>query len=107
MPKSGMEMLLGTMGIDPTEVRASIETFMSTMKSTAEAINANQVRIEVKLDTIIANQDQASQAAAQASTVPVLENGEATGVLITDEKFPDAVLKDAGVLEGWPNGRSS
>jgi hypothetical protein len=104
---SGIEILLKAAGIDPGEIRASIDQFMSSMKATADAINANQGRIETKLNTIISNQEKASQAASQATTTHVLENGRPTGVLLTDEKFPDEVLKDAGVLEGWPNGRSS
>lgn len=94
MAKSGIELLLAAAGIDPAEIRANIEAFMASMKATAEQVNANQKRIEDKLDLILAAQPPAP------TTQHIRENGELTGVLVTEEKFPDEVLKDAGILNG-------
>ena len=94
MPKSGMEMLLGAMGVDPTEVRANIEDFMTAMKATAVKVSENQDRIEAKLDEIL---DRLETISPKPSTQELIEDGKATGVLVTDERFPAAMLKDAGM----------
>lgn len=46
----GMEMLLGSIGINPEEIKASIEAF----KTIAEEVKTRQERVETKLDFIIA-----------------------------------------------------
>lgn len=91
MELSGMARMLKTMGVDTDEIQAQATTFMQGMKAQAETINANQQRIEVKLDAILGRLDAIAPAPA---TREILENGEPTGVLVTDEKFPQAMIDD-------------
>jgi hypothetical protein len=84
---SGIGLLLQSFGFNPEEIKGSVESFIAHMKDQAAAINANQARIETKLDTII-------DLLPRAMTTPILENGEATGVLVTNEKFPQEMLDD-------------
>jgi hypothetical protein len=90
-PNSGMAMMLKTLGLDPEEIRANMESFMAGMKAQAEAIDAKLTRIEAKSDRIeaaIAEQGPVKQTAA------ILEDGETTGVYITNEKFPQVMIDD-------------
>ena len=88
---SGMAGLLKTMGVDTDEIQAQATTFMQGMKAQAETINANQQRIERKLDAILERLDSISPA---PSTREIIEDGKPTGVLVTDEKFPQAMIDD-------------
>ena len=54
MAMSGAAMLLKSMGLDPEELQQSIEAFKSSMAGAVQKIDANQARIEAKLDEIIA-----------------------------------------------------
>jgi hypothetical protein len=89
---SGMAGLLKSMGVDTEELTATANQFMEGMKAQAQTINANQTRIETKLDAIL---ELLNTSAPAPATRELLENGERTGVLITDEKFPQAMLDDA------------
>jgi hypothetical protein len=95
MAGSGIEMLLRAAGVDPNEIRASIENFILQTKGAIEQINTNQRTIERKLDLILANQLEAGVTKEYQKA-----DGERTGVLETTEKFPDAVLVDAGMIGG-------
>ena len=89
---SGMEMMLKAMGLDPDELKSSVEGFMVHMKDQAAKINANQARIEVKLDEM--RELVLDVVGPRPSTTHILENGEPTGVLVTSEKFPQAMIDD-------------
>jgi hypothetical protein len=91
MALSGMAGLLKSMGVDTDDIQAQATTFMQGMKAQADTINANQQRIEKKLDEILGRLDAISPA---PSTREILENDAPTGVLITDEKFPQAMIDD-------------
>ena len=103
MPPSGMGMMLKSMGLDPDELKANVETFMQHMKEQADKINANQARLE---EMITANQASLNSIAqilsglstlvtTQNSTTHILdEEGKKSGVLITSEKFPQEMLDD-------------
>ena len=97
-PQNGMAGLLKTMGLDPDELKANVEGFMAGMRDQAAKINGNQERLEAqgsrvesKLDAIILRLDEAIP---PGSTREILEDGAATGVLITSERFPQAMLDD-------------
>jgi hypothetical protein len=98
MAMSGMAGLLKALGVDSDQFQAHFETFTAGMRAQAETINANQLRIEaqgarieVKIDALA---DRLDSIAPAPTTVEVLENGEATGVLIHSEKFPQAMIDD-------------
>lgn len=91
MALSGMAGLLKSMGVDTDDIQAQATAFMQGMKAQADTINANQQRIEKKLDEILARLDAIAPA---PSTREILENDAPTGVLITDEKFPQAMIDD-------------
>ena len=111
MAPSGMQMMLRSLGLDPDELKANVEGFMATMKTAVEKVEANQLRIEgkleelsqysaaimLKLDTII--QEPPS---FQGTSRQIFEDGKPTGVVLTDEKFPRALY---GVGEQADNGR--
>ena len=86
-----MAGLLKTMGVDTDDIQAQATNFMQGMKAQADTINANQQRIEKKLDEILGRLDAISPAPA---TREILEDDKPTGVLITDEKFPQAMIDD-------------
>lgn len=95
-------MLLSSFGIDPTEMRQNVEGFMVTMKTAAERINANQARLEAgqarledKLDFIQRLIEQPGETVKLTD-----ESGQDTGILLTSEKFPQELLKDAGIIQG-------
>lgn len=72
---------------------------MVHMKDQAAKINANQARIESKLDQQEAKFDDLRElvldvVGPRPSTTHILENGEQTGVLVTSEKFPQAMIDD-------------
>lgn len=91
MIESGMAVMMKTLGLDPAEIKTHVEAFTSHMKAQAEAINANQQRIEEKLDRIEAKLDGHGIPA----TRELLDvNGKPTNVLITDERFPQAMIDD-------------
>jgi hypothetical protein len=107
MVMSGMAGMLKALGVDPDELKANVETFMVNMKAQAETINANQARLEAqgariegKLDAVLTRFDELSPA---SSTKEVLEDGKPTGVLITSERFPQAMIDD--VNGGQADGR--
>ncbi len=107
MAMSGMAGLLKSMGVDTEELQANVQTFMQGMQAQAQTINANQarleaqgVRIEAKLDTVLTRLDELAPA---PSTKEVLEDGKPTGVLITSERFPQAMIDD--VNGGPADGR--
>ena len=91
MAVSGVGSMLKALGLDPDELKGNVEGFMLFMKAESEKINRNQFRIETKLDQILANQAHAS---APSGSTPILENGVDTGVFVTDEKFPQAMIDD-------------
>jgi hypothetical protein len=82
---------LKAMGIDPEELRANVDAFMTGMKAQAEKINANQARLEEKLDRIIFIVEELLP---QESTREIIEDGQHTGVLVTNERFPQAMIDD-------------
>jgi hypothetical protein len=88
MAVSGMASMMKALGLDPEELRANVEKFMAEMKGQAAAINANQARIETKLDEILA------ALPPRPSSRAILENGVDTGTFITNEKFPQAMIDD-------------
>jgi uncharacterized protein YjbJ (UPF0337 family) len=96
---TGMEMMLKGLGIDPDQVKANIEAFMGSIKESIvkidaaqERIEGTQARIEGKIDTVI------SLLPAKRTTQAILDDeGNPTGVLYTEEQFPDAMLADAGL----------
>jgi hypothetical protein len=99
MAESGMAMmvksLIGAVGIDPEGLKRDIEQFMAMMKAGVDQLNANQARIDAKLDRI------EKLVAQPGETVAVLDDlGNATGVLLTTEKFPDAMLEDVKYTNG-------
>jgi hypothetical protein len=82
-----MTMMLRAMGIDPEGIKRDVQQFMDTVKTGVEKINANQARIESQLDRIEKLLDPPGE------TVSVNKpNGEATGVLLTTERFPAPLL---------------
>jgi hypothetical protein len=127
---SGVEMLLNSLGIDPAEMRQNIEGFMLTMKTAAEKINANQsrleagqARIEEKLDAITNSQEQQGllfidmMDSVNGIAMKLEQPGETTRletvdgrdahVLLTTEKFPRDMLREAGIItEEVGDGRS-
>ena len=103
MAVSGMAMMLKSLGLDPDELKASVEAFMSHMKDQADKINANQARLEAndarleeKLDHVLSGITVAPSEAG--TTTPILENGKATGVIVTDEKFPQEMYGLGGEI---------
>lgn len=95
MAANGMATMLKALGLDPDELKANVETFMSGMKAQADAINANQIRLEAKLDNLTTLMLELMGPRPQ--TREIYENGERTGVLITDERFPQALIDDVNV----------
>jgi hypothetical protein len=99
MAQSGMEMLLGK--LTPDGIKTQVEGFIANMQGQAQALNENQRRIEAKLDSIEGKLDTVTELLRglipQTSTTPIMQNGEATGVLITNEKFPQEMLSEAGI----------
>jgi hypothetical protein len=108
MAASGMAMMLKSLGLDPDELKANVEAFMLHMKAQAEKINQNQARLEAMLATV---EDQGTTALSrledlqamvlivaagesQGTTTAILENGRASGNLITSEKFPQEMIED-------------
>jgi hypothetical protein len=92
MPVSGVATMLKAFGLDPDEIRGNIEGFMQHMKEQGAKVEANQLRVETKLDAIIERLDRA--APAEGSSTPILENGHDTGVFVTSEKFPQRLIDD-------------
>lgn len=95
MPESGMTMMLKSLGFDTDGMKRDLEQFMLAMKTGVEKINANQARIEAKLERIENLIEQPGKTTAIAD-----ENGEHTGILLTTEKFPREMLEDAGMKQG-------
>jgi hypothetical protein len=60
----------------------------ATLEAQGAAIMAKLDAMNLKLDEVLPIQ----------TTREVLENGEATGVLITSERFPQAMLEDIGLV---------
>ena len=89
MALSGPAMLLKSLGLDPEEIQQNVESFKAAMAAAVAKIDANQARIEAKLDEILAGQ--------KGETTAIVEDGKHTGVLMTTEKFPDAMLRDVGL----------
>jgi hypothetical protein len=90
-------MMLRSLGLDPDELKANVEGFMVTMKAAVEKVEANQLRIESKLEhlsecsaAIILKLDTIIQEplSFQGTSRPIFEDGKHTGVILTDEKFP-------------------
>lgn len=106
MAVNGMTTMMKAMGLDPDELKATVEQFMGGMKDQAAKINANQGRLETKLDVILMKLAELSPIVA---TRQILENGEATGVLITNERFPQEMIDDVngGPRDGGGIGNSS
>lgn len=90
-----MAMMLKSLGIDPDEIKGSIDQFMQTMKAAAEKINANQLSIEAKLDMIQAKLNEMQTIIDDPGhTTQIKANGEDTGILVTTERFPKEMLED-------------
>ena len=99
MPFDGKAMMMQALGLDPEELKLSAEAFMANMKQQAETINANQRRLEDKLDAAGSKLGELADLITELvgprpSTTAILENGRHTGVLITDEKFPQEMIDD-------------
>ena len=96
---SGMGMMLKGMGFDPEEMKMQAEQFMAMMQAGVAKINANQVQLEATQARIEAKLDRAIEIleSTTGSTTPILDDqGKPTGALLTTEKFPQAMLDDAG-----------
>jgi hypothetical protein len=92
MIESGMTAMMKALGLDPVELKAHVEAFTSHMKEQAAAINANQRRIEAKLDVI---DEKLAALVPRETTTEILDNaGVGTNVLITSERFPQAMIDD-------------
>jgi len=102
--------LLKRMGLDPEAYKAMIEEFLEGMRQAVAKINDNQQRIETMLKDLQTETNSLSHQVRGAlgkletietkvhhglglggTTTAIYENGQHTGVLITDEKFPDAL----------------
>lgn len=99
MSQSGVQMVMSRLGLDPAELTKHVEAFTADMKAAAAAINANQQRIETKLDEIDAKVDEClNRTGAQpveASTTEILDaQGRPTNVLVTSERFPQRMIDD-------------
>lgn len=93
MSDSGMGMMMKALGLDPAVIQQHVEAFTTHMKDQAAAINANQQRIEAKLDAILAR--QAAELGPRETTTELLDaDGRGTNVLVTNERFPQAMLDD-------------
>lgn len=95
MAMNGTAMMLKSLGIDPDQIQRNVEEFMTAVKGALEKVDANQARIETKLDAIQARLD-----AGAGSTTHIHANGKPAGVLVTDEKFPQEMLDEAGMNGG-------
>lgn len=95
---SGMGMLLKQLGVNPEEIRASIDSFMNGQRALLESVNANQLRVEATLVRIEAKLD----AAVKIGTTTELTDasGAGLGLIVSDEKFPQAVIDAAASLNG-------
>jgi hypothetical protein len=102
--RSGLEQLLGNVGLDPAMIDAHVEGVRTLIRNAAAELNANQRRIESKLDAIDAK--LAQMAAEPASTREILDaEGNPSHVLITNERFPQAMIDDVnGVGRKVANG---
>ena len=131
-PQNGMAGMLKAMGLDPDELKTNVEGFMAGMRDQAAKINANQerleaqggrletrldaiaetlelphdgvggdlgARLEAKLDAITMKLDEILPI---QTTREIFEDGRATGVLITSERFPQAMIDDVngGLSDG-------
>ena len=102
MGSTGTAMMLKALGLDPEEIKANIEGFMQQMRDQAHTINGNQLRIETKLDAIDGTLRRLAISAAAGglgavpkSTAELCDNqGDPTGVLVTNERFPQQLLED-------------
>lgn len=88
-----MASMMKSFGLDPEEIKANIDGFMLHMKAQGEKVEANQIRIEQKLDAhtellaILVDQKTGTSTA-------ILENGVDTGTFVTSEKFPQRMIDD-------------
>lgn len=103
---SGIEMLLKATGIDPNEIKASINTFMETVQVKAQEIADNQKRLEGKddmilaqgkvilerLDLLVANQAGLLADNHSPSTKLLAMDGKDSGAIVSHEKFPQEVI---------------
>lgn len=111
---SGMGMMMKAMGVDPEEIKGSVTAFMETVKSSIEKIDANQKRIEDKLEKIVATQaihttaisiilDHLKDVRAERHVAVINEpspkllamDGTDSGAIVSEEKFPQEVLDAA------------
>lgn len=111
MALSGMGMMLKSFGIDPEEIKSSIEAFMAQTKTAVEEIRANQKTLEAKDDLIIENQQHMNlmlglliQEKQGSSRMLENEKGESLGILETSEKFPTEVIEAAAISQGFLDG---
>lgn len=106
MPTSGMAMMLKSLGIDPDEIRANVEQFMAGMKAAVEKVEANQLRIEGKLEDLQkqgADLDEQNRtiiywlglAIESGGTTRLKDNGKDLGIIEHSEKFPQDVINAA------------
>jgi hypothetical protein len=103
MISSGMESMVASglkaLGLDPEAIKAEVEAFMAHMREQVAAIHASQERLEAKVDASTHELGRLSHlvdelAGVRPSTVPILENGAATGTFMTTEKFPQELIDD-------------
>jgi hypothetical protein len=89
MAESGVTMMLRAMGVDPDGIKRDVQQFMESVKAMGDKLDANQQRIEAKLDRIQRELEHPGE------TVEINKpNGEATGVLLTTEKFPEQMVAE-------------
>jgi hypothetical protein len=100
MAVSGVALMMRSLGVDPEKLRESIEAFMATMTTAAATINANQKRIEENLGRIERQLAAIEVKLSDPGETTELAgpDGRSSGVLLTTEKFPDAMLRDVRML---------
>jgi hypothetical protein len=90
-----MSSMLKMLGLNPDELRANVDGFMQGMKAQADKIDANQARLEAQGQRIEARLEElAAKLEGEGSTREIYEDGKPTGVLITSERFPQALIDD-------------
>jgi hypothetical protein len=104
----GVQNMLKSMGFDPEEMKRVATLFMDGQRALLESIDANQKRIEAKIDGVSSRLqfviDQQTRAYLPGSTTELKDSdGRGLGVVVTDEKFSQVILDDATKASSPPD----
>lgn len=110
-PQSGKQQLVNAalkrIGLDPEIIGQHIANLNETIANAAAKLTANQATIEAKLDTLqvrLDNLDLKIEALRRDAITPLGSTtmltdgaGRDTNILVTSERFPNAMLRDLNI----------